>query len=288
MDKKQIIKILEEIGILLELKGENPFKARAYYNAARQFETMNVDVQELVSSGKIAEVKGVGKALIDKISTLVNTNELPYYNELKSSVPEGLFEILKIPGLGAKKVKIIYEKLGVSSLGELEYACRENRLRDLSGFGQKSQDNILKNIEQQIKYQQYFLYPVAEYEALELIEYLHNSKDIIRIEAAGSLRRKKEIIKDIDLVASCIDDMRESIMEYYISGPQVIEVIVRGPTKSTVKLKSGVNADLRLVNDQQFPFALHHSTGSKEHNTAMRALAKKKNYKMNEYEITSE
>jgi len=283
MDKKQLIKILEEIGILLELKGENPFKVRAYYNAARQFETMNVDIQDLVSSGKIAEVKGVGKALVDKISTIVNTNELPYYSELKSSVPEGLFEILKIPGLGAKKVKVIYEKLAVSSLGELEYACRENRLRDLSGFGQKSQDNILKNIEQQKKYQQYFLFPVAEYEARELVEYLQNSQDIIRIETAGSLRRKIEFIKDINLVASCIDDMREDIMEYYISAPQVIEVLVKGPTKSTVKLMSGINADLRLVDDEQFPFALHHSTGSKEHNTAMRALAKAKNFQMNEY-----
>ena len=283
MDKKQLVKILEEIGVLLELKGENPFKARAYYNAARQFETMNVDIQDLVSSGEIAEVKGVGKALVDKISTLVNTNELPYYNELKSSVPEGLFEILKIPGLGAKKVKVIYEKLAVSSLGELEYACQENRLRDLSGFGQKSQDNILKNIEQQKKYQQYFLFPVAEYEARELVEYLQNSKDIIRIETTGSLRRKKEITKDIDLLASCIDEMREDIMEYYISAPQVIEVLVKGPAKSTVKLMSGINTDLRLVDDEQFPFALHHSTGSKEHNTAMRALAKAKNFKMNEY-----
>jgi DNA polymerase (family 10) len=283
MDKKQIIKILEEIGILLELKGENPFKSRAYYNAARQFETMNTDIKDLVSTGKISEVKGIGKALADKITTLVETGTLPYYNDLKSSVPEGLFDLLKIPGLGAKKVKIIYEKLDVTTLGELEYACRENRLRDLSGFGQKSQDNILKSIEQQKKYQQYFLFPVAEFEAGELVGYLKNSKDIIRIESAGSLRRKKEIIRDIDIVASCIDEMREDIMNYFVSYPAVIETIVKGPTKSTVKLQSGINADLRLVDDEQFPFALHHSTGSKEHNTAMRALAKTKNLKMNEY-----
>ncbi len=283
MDKKQLIKILEEIGILLELKGENPFKARAYYNAARQFETMVTDIEELVTSGKIADVKGVGTALADKITKLVTTGELPYYEELKSSVPEGLFDILKIPGLGAKKVKVIYEKLGVTSLGELEYACRENRLRDLSGFGQKSQDTILKNIEQYKQYQQQFLFPVAEFEAQELYNYLKANKNLQRLEIAGSLRRKKEVIKDIDIVASCEQNLRESTMDYFTSYPLVLETTVRGETKSTIKLQSGMSADLRVVDDREFSFALHHSTGSKEHNTAMRALAKTKNLKMNEY-----
>ena len=283
MDQKELIKILEEIGIILELKGENPFKARAYYNAARQFETMNADIEELVSSGKIGDVKGIGKALTDKISTLVTTGELPYYQELKSSVPAGLLDILKIPGLGTKKVKVIYEKLGVTSPGELEYACRENRLRDLSGFGQKSQDNILKNIEQFKKYRQHFLFPIAEFEARSLLEYLQENENIIRIEIAGSLRRKMEIIKDIDIVAGCEEKMRDRIMDYFTACPQIMETVVKDSTKSTVKLKSGINANLRLVDDARFPFALHHSTGNKEYNTAMLSLAKSKNLKMNEY-----
>ena len=283
MDKKELIKILEEIGILLELKGENPFKARAYYNAARQLETMNTDIEDLVSSGKIADVKGVGKALADKISTLVTTGELPYYQELKSSVPAGLFDILKIPGLGTKKVKVIYEKLGVTSPGELEYACRENRLRDLSGFGQKSQDNILKNIGQFKRYRQYFLFPISELEARNLLKYLQENKNIIRIEIAGSLRRKMEIIKEIDIVASCEKEKRDSVMDYLIAYPEIMETVVRDSTKSTIKLQSGINADLNLIDDARFPFALHHSTGNKEHNTAMQSLAQTKNLNMNEY-----
>jgi len=283
MNKKELIRILEEIGILLELKGENPFKARAYYNAARQFETINADIEELVSSGKIADVKGIGKALTDKISTLVTTGELPYYQELKSSVPGGLFDILKIPGLGTKKVKMIYEKLDVASPGELEYACRENRLRDLSGFGQKSQDNILKNIEQFKKYRQHFLFSVAELEARNLMEYLQENKNIIRIEIAGSLRRKTEIIKDIDIVASCEEKKRNIIMDYFTTSPQIMEIVVKDSTKSTVKLQSGINANLHLVDDARFPLALYHATGNKEHNTAMQSLAQTKNLKLNEY-----
>jgi DNA polymerase (family 10) len=283
MDKNELIKILEEIGILLELKGENPFKVRAYYNAARQLETMNTDIEELVSSGKIADVKGVGKALADKISTLVTTGELPYYQELKSSVPDGLFDILKIPGLGTKKVKVIFEKLGVTSPGELEYACRENRLRDLSGFGQKSQDNILQNIGQFKKYRQHFLFPVAEFEARNLREYLQENENIIRIEIAGSLRRKMEIIKDIDIVASCEEKMRDRIMDYFTACPQIMETVVKDSTKSTIKLQSGISVNLSLVDDVRFPFALHQSTGNKEHITAMRSLAKSKNLKMNAY-----
>jgi DNA polymerase (family 10) len=283
MEKKNVAKILEEIGVILDLKGENPFKTRAYYNAARIIETLNQDLNSLVNSGEIADIKGIGKALSDKITTLVRTEKLPYYEDLKASIPSGLMEILAIPGLGAKKVKVIYDKLGITSIGELEYACRENRLRDLTGFGLKSQNKILQNIELHKRYRERFLFPVAQQEAETLLIYLQKNSKIIRLALAGSLRRKRETIKDIDIVASCVDSDRNKLMEYFVNYPERESVISQGNTKSSMVLKSGLNSDLRIVRDDEFPFALHHFTGSKEHNTALRNLAQSRNIKMNEY-----
>ena len=283
MDKKQIISILNEIGTILELQGENPFKARAYYNAARTLETLPGDVVELIKSGEIAQVKGIGKALSDKLSKLVLEGRLPYYEELKQSVPPGLFEMLKIPGMGPKKVKAVYDTLGIDSLGALEYACKENRLRDLPGFGEKTQEKILKGIELRRKYNERFHYPVAENQAQQVLEYLKKNPTINRIQIAGSLRRKKETIKDIDLVASCRAADRVQIMDYFVAAPGIQEVVSKGVTKSTVRFDSGISCDLRLVEDDQFPFLLQHSTGSKEHNTALRARAKSLGFTMNEY-----
>jgi DNA polymerase (family 10) len=283
MNKKDVAHILEEIGIILDLQGENPFKVRAYYNGARIVETLDKDLVDLVKTGEIAEIKGIGKALAEKISTLVNEESLPFYEELKSSIPEGLLQMLKIPGLGAKKVKVVYDKLGISSIGELEYACRENRLRDLQGFGQKSQDKTLQNIELQKKYSERFLIPVAENEGQQVLEYLKKNRKIIRIEIAGSLRRKMETIKDLDIIASCDEGAREEIMHYFVSSDQKIRIISQGITKSAIILDSGMTAELRLVRDSEYPFLLQHATGSKEHNTQMRRLAKEQNYKMNEY-----
>jgi DNA polymerase (family 10) len=283
MNKKEVAQILEEIGILLDLKGENPFKVRAYYNGARIVETLDKDLNELVKDDEIGNIKGIGKALAEKITTLVNENSLPFYEELKSSIPEGLLQMLKIPGLGAKKVKVIYDKLGISSIGELEYACRENRLRDLQGFGQKSQDKILENIKLQQKYSERFLIPVAEKEGQIIVDHLKRNKKIIRIEIAGSLRRKMETIKDLDVIASCNDNDREGIMQAFVSMNQCIQTISQGITKSAVVLESGITAELRLVHDSEYPFLLQHATGSKEHNTQMRRLAKEQNFKMNEY-----
>ena len=283
MNKKEIAHILEEIGIILDLKGENPFKVRAYYNGARIVENLDRDITDLVNSGELAQIKGIGKALADKISTLVKNKSLPYYEELKSSIPEGLLQMLKIPGLGARKVKVIYDKLGISNIGELEYACRENRLRDLQGFGQKSQDKILMSIKLQKIYSERFLIPVAKNEGERLLEYLKKNSKLTRIEIAGSLRRKSETIKDLDLIASCAEVHRKEIMQYFVSYDKNIQIVSQGTTKAAIILDSGITAELRLVNDSEFPFLLQHATGSKEYNTQMRRLAKDQNYKLNEY-----
>ncbi|MCK5032910.1 MAG: histidinol-phosphatase, partial [Calditrichia bacterium] len=230
MDRKSVAKILKEIGTILELKGDNPFKTRAYYNGARTIESLTENLNNLVESGEIANLRGIGQALSDKISTLVKTGSLPYYDELKSTIPSGLLDMIKIPGLGAKKVKIVYDKLGISSVGELEYACRENRLRDLEGFGEKSQQNILSGIELRKKYNERFLYPVALNESEKIKNYLIQNEKIIQLEVAGSLRRKLETVKDIDVVCSCLEEDRKEIMDFFDSYPEKLSTINKGET----------------------------------------------------------
>ncbi len=288
INKSTVVQILEEIGTLLELKGENPFKSRAYYNAARTIETMSGDVIEMIKSGEISNVKGIGKALSEKLSVLVSQGHLPYHDDLKASVPSGLLDMLTIPGMGAKKVKAVYDKLGITTIGELEYACLENRLRELPGFGQKSQQKILQGIELRKKYQGRYHYPVAYQTSKHLLAYLKNHNQIQHIEVAGSLRRKKETVKDIDLIASCRPSFRAELMDYFTDYDHVEHISGKGETKTSVLLDSGIQCDLRLVDDRQFPFALHHFTGSKEHNTAMRQRAKSMQLTMNEYGLFPE
>ncbi len=281
MDKKTVVDMLNEIGLLLELKGENPFKSRAYYNAARIIEVLDEDLETLVKEGRLKDVKGIGEALNKKLTELVTTGKLKYYEELKQSVPSGLLEMLKIPGLGPKKIKVLYEKLGITTVGELEYACIENRLLSLPGFGEKTQKKIFDGIQFIKQFSGYHLYFEAYQEAVRLKEYLEHTGLVIRCEIAGSLRRKKEIVKDIDVLAT--SHHPQELMERFVNFQDIKDVVAKGDTKTSVILNSGINADLRVVKDEEFPYALHHFTGSKEHNTAMRHRAKAMGIKMNEY-----
>lgn len=281
MDNSEVAKIFQEIGTFLDLKGEKSFKVRAYNNAARIFENLQEDIGSLIEKEELTQIKGIGTVLAEKATEFIATGELQYYDELKNSIPPGLIEMLSIAGLGTKKVNAIYQKLNVRTIGELEYACNENRLRDLEGFGKKSQENILKGIKNFKKYQDLTLYNSAFLEAQKIYESLKKNKNTLRINIAGSLRRKKEVVKDIDLVASSKNP--EDLMEAFVSIEEAESVTSQGKTKSSIVLKSGINVDLRIVTDKEFPFALHHFTGSKEHNTIMRNRAKKNKLKMNEY-----
>jgi len=281
MEKREVIRILEEIALLLELQGENPFKARAYTNAARTLDGTSEDLGELVASGRIGDLPGIGEALREKLTTLVTTGKLPYYEELRAVFPPGIFELLRIPGLGPRKIRVIRENLGVSSLGELEYACHENRLVDLPGFGAKSQGKILQGIEQLKRHRERFHCDVAQREGEALLAALREHPAVVRIALAGSIRRRCETSKDVDLVASSSDP--GALMAAFVSLPEAAGVVARGETKSSIRLSSGMGADLRVVSDGEFPFALHHFTGSKEHNVALRARALKQGLKMNEY-----
>ncbi len=281
MDKNEIAGTLREIGVLLELKGENRFKCLAYSNAARTLETLQEDLGVLIREKRLGEVKGIGEALNEKITELHNTGKLAYHEELKASFPPGLLECLRVPGLGPKKVKALWEKLGVEDVGDLRMSCERGLVAGLDGFGEKTQSKILEGIKNLEKYRGQFLYMEALESALPILEALRNCKAVRRVEIAGSLRRKKEVIKDLDFVVSTPDAVK--VMKLFTSLPQVDQVTNQGATKSSVILKTGIQADVRCVTDGEYPFALNYFTGSKEHNIAMRQRSIEQNKKLNEY-----
>ena len=281
MNRKEIAAILEEIAVLLELTGENPFKARSYENVARQILQCDEDIAELVREKRLREIKGVGETLDQKITELVNTGRLEYYEELKAKFPESLFDLFKIPGLGAKRIKILYEDLGITTLGELEYACNENRLIALKGFGPKMQQKVLDGLAFAKRHQNQYLIDTAMQAARAVLDYLREKDGRWRIEIAGSLRRHKEVVKDVDLLASASD--ASALMQHFVKTPATESVTSHGETKSSIVLDSGIAVDLRVVSKKQFPYALAHFTGSKDHNVVMRQRAKERGLKLNEY-----
>ena len=281
MDKETVVQILEEIGTLLELRNENVFKIRAYHNAARVLEGQHEDLHALIETGRLEELKGIGPAISEKIRELYKKGKSKYYEELKQSFPKGILDLLEIPGLGPKRVKILYDKLKIKSAAELEKACRENQLLNLEGFGKKSQENILQGIQQRKKSAGHFVISFAKKEARKIADYLKKQKGVEKVEIAGSIRRHKEIVRDIDILVTAKEPgkIHEALQNY----PEVEKVIAKGETKSSVILKSGFNCDLRTVASKEFPFALYYFTGSKEHNVELRTAAKRAGYKINEY-----
>ncbi len=283
MDKKAIVAALVEMGELLEIRGDNPFQCRAFHNAARILEGLSQDLSEMVKAGTLTEIKGIGKGLAERIGEMVNLGKSSYLQELRASIPPGVLEMLRVPGLGPKKAKILFDKLDLHTLGELEYACKENRLVDLKGFGQKTQDNIIKGLELLKRTAGRFLYDAAFAEAITMLHWVGSKeKLVLRSELAGSIRRRKEIIGDIDIIAS-VRGSPEKLMKIFTTHPKVEDVLAAGETKSSVRLKSGIQVDLRVVKDKEFPFALLYFTGSKDHNTMLRGIAKNMGLKLNEY-----
>ena len=281
MDKEQVAEILVSIGTLLELKGENPFKTRAYLNAARSLETSNESLGRLVAENRLGEIKGIGEALQKKITELVQTGKLAYYEELKASVPPGLLEMLNIPGLGPKKIKALHDEFGIQSVEQLELACKEDKVAALRGFGAKTQANLLEGIQRRRLYASKHLLDDALRTAEPLLDNLRLHPDVIRCSAAGSLRRHREIIGDIDLLVSARNPA--GIIDYFTTQPGVLNVLAKGQTKASVLLEGGFQSDLRVVSDREFPFALMYFTGSKEHNIVLRQRAIDRGLRLNEY-----
>jgi DNA polymerase (family 10) len=290
MDKQEVAAILDEIGTLLELQGENPFRCLAYSKAARALDQLEADLAEVVTAGTLGEVPGIGETLKEKITLLVTTGSLPFYDDLKKKTPPGLVAMLRLPGIGPKKIKALFDQLGIDDFDKLKAACAEDRVATLKGFGAKTQQKILEGIAYLGQLGNRIRIDHALAVAEMLLEGLRELPGIIRMEVCGSVRRRKETINDIDILIS--SKAPASIMAAFVALPQVVQVVGHGDTKSSILVavegptgRALMNADLRVVSDEQFPFALNYFTGSKEHNVAVRQRAQQYGLKLNEYEL---
>lgn len=281
MTKNDIAAVLDEIGVLLELKGENPFKVRAYHAGARALEALEEDLGTVVAEGRLQAIKGIGEALAKKIAELQATGRLGFHEKLKASIAPGLVEMLEIPGLGAKKIKALHEKLGITSIAELARACQEGRVAALDGFGEKSEEKILTGIRHREAYAQRHLWWDAFAVAEPILQGLRALPQVRRAEHAGSLRRGLETVGDLDFLVAAGE--WAPIVDWFTTRPEVKEVTAKGETKASVRFASGVQADLRIVPPGQFVFALHHFTGSKDHNVQMRQRALARGLSMSEW-----
>lgn len=282
MNKAEIAAILTDIGVLLELKGENPFKIRAYQTGSRVLEGMSeTEIAERVEAGTLDEVKGVGEALAQKITELHRTGRLEFYETLRASMPAGLVEMLSIPGLGAKKVRALQDKLGVDSIAKLKVACDQGRVAELEGFGAKTQEKILAGIRNREAYGRRHLWSKAYEAAMPILAGLRELPQVQQAESCGSLRRRVETVGDLDFLVATTDPA--PIVEWFVAQKGVKEVTAKGDLKASVRLESGLQADLRLVPPEQFVFTLHHLTGSKEHNVLMRQRALARGLSMSEW-----
>ncbi len=288
MNKNQISHLLEEIATLLELQEDtNRFEIRAYQNAARTVATLDGDIEQMAREGQLKGTPGLGPAIIKKIEEAVTTGHITFYEQLRTNTPAVKLEMLRIPGVGPKKVSTLYKDLSLTSIADLEQACKDDRIAHLPGFGKKTQDKILQGIAFLTQHSGRFLYPVAEEEAEQIRAALANRPEIVRLQIAGSLRRRRETVKDIDMVASVSDEagdeVRRGLMDFFTSQPSVQAITGKGDTKSSVMLGSGIGMDLRVVSDSQFPYTLHHFSGSKEHHIALRRRALSKHITINDY-----
>lgn len=281
MNKQEVAAALDEIARLMELSGENHFKVRSYTNGARTIEQLDEDLEKLVAEGRLQDLKGVGEALSQKIEELVKTGKVAFLENLRAQFPPTIHELFTIPGLGPKRVKQVYDVLGVASLKDLEQACVKGSLTDLKGFSAKMQEKLLEGIAFARRQQGQHLVNKAFDAADGVLAWLQEGEDVQRIALAGSLRRRKEVVKDVDIVASSVRPV--PLMQRFVDYPEVDHVVGHGETKSSVVLKNGIAVDLRVVRDEQFPFALAHFTGSKAHNVVMRQRAKERDLKLNEY-----
>jgi len=283
MTKEKIAGVLEQIATLLELKAENPFKIRAYTNAARAIETFGANVSNFQDEEAVAKIPGIGKSIALKIKELAETGSLKYFQELSTEFPAGILELFSLPGLGAKKIKALHDSLGVSSIAQLQKACEEGRVAELAGFGETTQEKICDAIARRASHAGSFQFGQVAAEAEALRSDLAAHEAALQVEIAGSYRRRKEIVHDLDLLVATKE--AEAVTKFFVSHPLVESVIAQGPTKSSVRLRSGVQCDLRVVTTTEYPFALAYFTGNKEHNIEMRSRALQRGWTLNEYRL---
>ena len=286
LTNKEISKILSELADLMEIKGENKFKVRAYSNAARKLNSISEDVGDLISEGRLTDLNGIGKGIGSTIEDIYQEGYSPTLEELRTELPSGVLELIEIPGLGPKRAHKLFYDLEIQSVEGLKKALLQKRVRTLKGFGPKTEEKLLKAIEEYKQYQGLVLYDEAENEAALILDELNkiaeeNKGSVEEIEVAGSLRRKKEIIGDIDILIST--EKPEKLCELLEQLSFLKEVIEKGETKVSIYTENNNRVDFRLIKPEEFASALQYFTGSKEHNVKMRQKAKKNGYKLNEY-----
>ena len=290
LSRDDLADVLDEIALLLELKGENAFKIRAYRNGAetvRQFDETaeeNKDIVTLAAANQLKGIKGIGEALQQKLHELASTGKLQFHQNLRAEFPEGIFDLFTIQGLGPKKIKALYDKLGIDSISALKEACLNGQIVTLPGFGKKTVEKLLEAIELKENFADFFqlgsVAPIAE----TMLETLRNHPDTLRASLAGSYRRGKEILHDLDFLVATSNP--SALTQFFADLPEAESVIVCGETKAAIRLENGLQCDLRAVSNAQFPFALQYFSGSKEHNVALRSRALSYGWSLNEYELS--
>lgn len=276
--------IFNRVADLLEIEGVNPFRVRAYRNASRAVSSLPRSVSDMLESGEdLTELPGIGKDLAGKIQEIIKTGSLALLEELKGKTPSGLSQLMKLEGLGPKRVSALNRNLGVTSLKELEEAARRGKVRELDGFGKKTEQKILEELEAYEGIEKRIKLMEAEQRARSIVEYLKGVKGIKKITVAGSYRRRKETVGDLDILVTC--KRGAQVMERFVTYEDAKKVVSQGNTRATIILRSGLHVDLRVVPQVSYGAALHYFTGSKAHNIAVRKLGVKKNLKINEYGV---
>jgi DNA polymerase (family 10) len=285
MENIEIAKTFEEVADLLEIQGANPFRVRAYRNAARTIGTLGTPVETILKNDgeALQELPGIGADLAGKIARMCRTGEMTLLAELTRKTPESLVAMLRIPGVGPKRAKLIYERLHVKTLGELEKAARAGRLAGLPGMGKTLEQTVLRGIDQDKAHTARVALAEAEAYVRPLVERLRAAPGSEQVDVAGSLRRRRETVGDADILVASSDGAAAA--EAFVTYPDVRQVLARGETKCSVVLRSGLQADLRVVPRSSYGAALHYFTGSKPHNIAVRALGVRRHLKINEYGI---
>ena len=280
---KELAKIFLEISELLALAGESIFKIRAYEHAAQLFDSLTINVKEIAAEGKLLELPGIGKGIAEKITEYLSNSKIELYNELKTRFPEGILDIMSLDGVGPKKAILLKDTLDITTLEQLKEAAEKNKISTLDGFGQKSQQNILQSIVNHKKYSTRSLLSDAIENAENLLSNIKQNSKVLEISIAGSLRRYKETIGDIDILCSVKAGDEEEVIDKFTKLHEVQNIIVKGTKKTSVKLTNNIQVDLRVVPQTSFATALQYFTGSKEHNVVLRERANKLGLTLNEY-----
>ena len=283
METSRIARVLGEMGTLLEVRGENAFRVRAYQQAAQVLKGLPSDLSEMIADGRLAAIPGIGPTMLAKITQLSTTGHLPAFEDLKRATPPGLIALLRVPGLGPKKIKLLHDTLAIESLADLRAAGASGQIAALTGFGAKTEAKILEGIDFLESVGDRILQSTARRLVAPIFEAVRSQPGVIRAEVCGSLRRRAETIGDLDILFSADDPA--PVLDAFVRLPDVAKVLLHGPSKASVRLLDGVQCDLRGVADAQFPFALHYFTGSKLHNIAMRKRAIARGLKLSEYAL---